>query len=102
MLKAERVKNKMGLGKAAKVKFDNVSVRERAYKDSSGFFVGLDGPDKVDSIETVSDETSPRPTSGMSTARTEVPDEENVEEIDDEQEGDLPGTITTYQHKNYN
>ena len=53
MLKAEKMKNKMGLGKAAKVRFDDVSVRERVYRDSSGYFVGLDGADTVDKIEIV-------------------------------------------------
>ena len=46
----------MGLGKTAKVKFDNISVRERVYKDSSGFFVGLDGATKIDTVETVASE----------------------------------------------
>ena len=57
MLKAERMKNKMGLGKTAKVKLDSVNVRERVYKDASGYFVGLDGADKIDTIETVSETT---------------------------------------------
>ena len=55
MLKAERMKNKMGLGKAAKVRFDDVSVRERVSRDSSGYFIGLDGPDSVDPVTSVSD-----------------------------------------------
>ena len=38
---------------------------------------------------TFQDETSPRPASGMSTARTEVPDEEAA--VDDEQDAELPG-----------
>merc|ERR1712073_116000 len=88
MLKAEKMKNKMGLGKAAKVRFDDVSVRERVYRDSSGYFVGLDGADTVDKIEIVAqpDEESSRP----STARTDIPDGGEEEEDDD---GDIPGQV---------
>merc|ERR1712038_1523264 len=88
MLKAEKMKNKMGLGKAAKVRFDDVSVRERVYRDSSGYFVGLDGADTVDKIEIEAqpDEESSRP----STARTDIPDGGEEEEDDD---GDIPGQV---------
>ena len=58
MLKAERMKNKMGLGKAAKVRFDEVMVRGRVSRDSSGYFIGLDtGPDSEDPVTSVGDPT---------------------------------------------
>ena len=58
MLKAERMKNKMGLGKSAKVRFDEVLVRGRVSRDSSGYFIGLDtGPDSEDPVTSVGDPT---------------------------------------------
>ena len=55
MLKAERVKNKMGLGKAAKVRFDEVKPRERVSRNAEGYFVGLDGPDSVAPVHSLDD-----------------------------------------------
>ena len=128
MLKAERVKAKMGMGKTAKVRFEEIKYRERVTKDGSGYFIGLDA-DKVvvDTVNEIADaqvaknnqedfqavhcidciiaffvacfnilfinetyihqDESPRPASGISTARTEVPDEEDTED------NDLPGQV---------
>lgn len=55
MLKAERMKKKMGLGKSAKVVIETVTVRERVNRDSNGMFVGL-GFDSVDPVESLGDE----------------------------------------------
>ena len=41
ILKAERMKKKMGLGESAKVVIETVTVRERVNRDSNGMFVGL-------------------------------------------------------------
>lgn len=86
MLKAERIKKKMGLGKSAKVVIETVTVRERVNRDSNGMFVGL-GFDSLDPIENLGDEeqaVSPRPESGLSNALTEVTDTEP---------SDLPGQV---------
>merc|ERR1711976_585151 len=86
MLKAERMKNKMGLGKSAKVRFDDVAVRDRVARDSSGYFIGLDiGPDSQDPVTSVGDPTEEDDSSRPQTARTEVPD--------DEEAGDIPGQV---------
>jgi hypothetical protein len=55
MLKAERMKKKMGLGKSAKVVIETVTVRERVNRDGNGMFVGL-GFDSLDPIENLGDE----------------------------------------------
>merc|ERR1711892_1262713 len=86
MVKAERMKKKMGLGKSAKVVIETVTVRERVNRDSNGMFVGL-GFDSVDPVESLGDEeqaVSPRPGSVLSNALTEVTDTEPV---------DLPGQV---------
>ena len=54
MLKAERMKKKMGLGKNAKVMIETVTVRERVNRDGNGMFVGL-GFDSVDPVESMDD-----------------------------------------------
>jgi len=86
MLKAERMKKKMGLGKSAKVMIETVTVRDRVNRDSNGMFVGL-GFDSVDDVHTLGDieqATSPRPGSSLSNALTEVTDTEPA---------DLPGQV---------
>ena len=55
MLKAQRMKNKMGLGKSAKVMIDTVTVRERVTMDANGMFVGVSF-DAVDDVETLENE----------------------------------------------
>merc|ERR1719341_304555 len=78
--------NKMGLGKAAKVRFDEVAVRGRVNRDSSGYFIGLDpGPDSEDPVTSVGDPTDEEDSSRPQTARTEVPE--------DEEAGDIPGQV---------
>ena len=54
MLKAERMKKKMGLGKNAKVMIETVTVRERVNRDGNGMFVGL-GFDSVDPVQSMDD-----------------------------------------------
>ena len=102
MLKAERMKKKMGLGKSAKVVIETVTVKERVNRDSDGMFVGL-GFDSVDPVETLGEKeevfiifrvvslqvyelqaASPRPGSRLSNAPTEVTDTEP---------SDLPGLV---------
>merc|ERR1712066_774520 len=93
MLKAERMKKKMGLGKSAKVVIETVTVKERVNRDSNGMFVGL-GFDSVDPVENLGDEeqaVSSRPGSGLSNALTEVTDTEL---------SDLPGQVEDVQIEN--
>jgi len=103
MLKAERMKKKMGLGKSAKVVIETVTVRERVNRDSNGMFVGL-GFDSVDPVESLGDEeqaVSPRPGSVLSNALTEVTDTEpadlpgQVDEVDLENEEEFDKEETT-------
>ena len=54
-LKAERMRRKMGLGKAAKVRLETITARERVFRDSSGYFVVLDGFDGIDTVQPVED-----------------------------------------------
>ena len=80
MLKAERMKKKMGLGASAKVMIEQVKVRERVNRDSSGMFVGLEC-DKVDDVEITRDTEAPRPESSLSNPATEVTDTQSVAEL---------------------
>ena len=83
MIKAERMKKKLGGGKQALVSIEDIQVRQRAAKDADGNFVGLSfdslndveplGGEEV--VEGMEDET-------VSQAPTEVTDA-----------GDLPGQV---------
>merc|ERR1712117_604730 len=75
MLKAQRMKNKMGLGKSAKVMIDTVTVRERVTMDANGMFVGVSFDD-VETLENENQGEELRPNSSLSNALTEVTDTE--------------------------
>merc|ERR1719350_877623 len=75
MIKAERMKKKLGGGKQALVSIEDIQVRQRAAKDAEGNFVGLSF-DSLDKVEPLGGEEVVEEVEGetVSQAPTEVTD----------------------------
>merc|ERR1719427_1785352 len=85
MLKTERMKRKMGLGKKKDIRIEEIKRRERYEKDSSGFFI-IDTD--VETARTLEEDDASVMEEELA-PDTDMPEEEaEVEDLENEEEGD--------------